>query len=625
MAKWLSIVLLCAGGLNAAMSSATAPENPVIPVRSTGGPDDYGYTWIDSDEAGGPEYNWVDITGIGTQVEGLDDDNVIGPFQIGFEFPFYWYRATRFWVCSNGLISFSSNGLWTSHQGGSVIPQSAPPNDLVLPLAGDLDFGHGRGEVYYYSNGVDSLVVSFLDVPEWNNNTDTTGSHTFQLILYAVDSTITFHYGPQRGTFDYGHPQAPPSNGIGIENISGEVGLQYLLDNLPTENMYEDSLAILFVPPESTTFEVTDMAMVEAGSEGNLGFFLCPNNPYEPFAHVKNTGNQEVTDYSAYCQIMRFNGPTVYLDTLTGGPIQPSEEDTLTFDTWIPDEEGWYDFRSWVVTTGDPVHFNDSSRIDMRVVVGETWLWFMNDTLAVNLTYWFGSGSGWGGRFTPPNYPTVIETVQVMMALTAGASRDEAELYLYDDDGMGGLPGTVLASDTVDVQSPTPIWYNLIPDEPIEVEDGSFYVGMIQGATEGPGMALCTVPPFARQTLENTGAWSTYRDAETADIAMRVKAYVPAAIEEETSSGPVRPEIRLIGNPVRASLSLRFEIERGERVSLDLFDATGRRVGSHDLGELRPGMHQSSVSVSSLPGGVYFARIQGETGTLCIERFVRVE
>jgi hypothetical protein len=59
-------------------------------LAGSGGPDQYGYTWKDSDEPGGPVYNWVDITGSGTQILGLADDNIIGPLVLGENFPYYW-------------------------------------------------------------------------------------------------------------------------------------------------------------------------------------------------------------------------------------------------------------------------------------------------------------------------------------------------------------------------------------------------------------------------------------------------------------------------------------------------------------------------------------------------------
>ena len=77
-----------------------------------GGPDTYGYTWIDSNEPGGPTYGWVDIANpsSGIQIFGLGDDNVVGPFQIANnqEFHFYWYDVDRFWIGSNGYIAFKS-------------------------------------------------------------------------------------------------------------------------------------------------------------------------------------------------------------------------------------------------------------------------------------------------------------------------------------------------------------------------------------------------------------------------------------------------------------------------------------------------------------------------------------
>ena len=56
---------------------------------ATGGPDAFGYTWIDSDTAAGPTYSWIEIKGFGEQVIGLGDDNVVGPFDLGFDFPYY--------------------------------------------------------------------------------------------------------------------------------------------------------------------------------------------------------------------------------------------------------------------------------------------------------------------------------------------------------------------------------------------------------------------------------------------------------------------------------------------------------------------------------------------------------
>ncbi|TPW09379.1 MAG: Carbohydrate binding family 6, partial [bacterium] len=55
-----------------------------------GGPDAFGYRWIDSDQAGGPPVEWVEIEGLaGTVDTGINgDDQNRGPFALGFDFPY---------------------------------------------------------------------------------------------------------------------------------------------------------------------------------------------------------------------------------------------------------------------------------------------------------------------------------------------------------------------------------------------------------------------------------------------------------------------------------------------------------------------------------------------------------
>jgi len=586
-------------------------KGPIVGIfSSTGGPDEYGYTWIDNDTTGGPVFNWVDITSIGTKVEGLSDDNVVGPFPIGFEFPYYWYKVDKFWICSNGVISFASGDLWTPHQGGSMIPSPSAPNDVVAPLGGDLNLDGDQGEVYYYSNGVDSLIVSFIDVPEWPMGSNFYGSHTFQLILNKNDSTITFQYGPQDGTFNYGGG-ASPAVGIGIENITGQVGLQYLLDNNPSENMYHDSLAILFMPPESTTYQVTDIAVVEAMNTANQGLFIVQNQEFTPYVLVKNSGTQEISSYTATLMITYFGAdtPLVYTDTVSGGPIASGMIDTLDFQAWTPSDEGAYLVEALVNTENDAIPSNNYISVDLRVVGGHATLHFLNDTFTVYLNHWLGAGGGFGQKFTPPAYPCQIETVYVMLGVSSQSTPDSGFLYLYDDDGEGGLPGTVLASASYYVDSL--MWYTIIPESPVVIEDGSFYVGFFQGGDDGPDFVLDMAPPISRLLYEYTGAWAPSRDKESADGVIKVVVFMPSDVSEHTTLGSTTFDLLGV-NPSIATSKTQVEFSSNTRgvVKILLYDITGRTVFEKNVMVVGPGIHNSLLDLSNLKNGVYFLKLR---------------
>ena len=111
MKKLFISALVLAFAVSGAFAANSTFTLPILPQPCDSGalPDDYGYTWVDNDNGGSPVYNWVDITGTGVLVEGLADDNAVGPFNIGFDFPFYWYMVDHFYIGSNGYISFSSD------------------------------------------------------------------------------------------------------------------------------------------------------------------------------------------------------------------------------------------------------------------------------------------------------------------------------------------------------------------------------------------------------------------------------------------------------------------------------------------------------------------------------------
>ena len=115
------------------MALASLPAS----VRAdSGGPDAYGYTWIDSRFPNpGVAFNWID--GVTTGVDlGMSDENcTLSPVAFGFPFRFYGTIYTSAYVCPNGLLDFNA-------------PESNPQyaSDYVMPLGADLNPAYPGGE-----------------------------------------------------------------------------------------------------------------------------------------------------------------------------------------------------------------------------------------------------------------------------------------------------------------------------------------------------------------------------------------------------------------------------------------------------------------------------------------------
>jgi murein tripeptide amidase MpaA len=175
--------------------------------RGSGGPDTYGYSWVDSDDASGPDYLWTDIVGGGT-TPGSDDDAVYGPINLGFSFDFYGQTSSAIYISTNGFLSFSDVGSVYQNQ---EIPASATPNGLIAPFWDDMN-PSDSGTIYYLEDAVnDRFIVQFEGVVHYGG----ASPETFQVILNA-DGSILFQYETVSDA---------SSTTVGIESPDGSDGL----------------------------------------------------------------------------------------------------------------------------------------------------------------------------------------------------------------------------------------------------------------------------------------------------------------------------------------------------------------------------------------------------------------
>ena len=261
MAKGTALLLLVAALSSGRWTDATR--------WGGGGPDSFGYRYLDSDTTcpGSPVYNWVDIKGIGTRVAGLGNDNYAGPFGIGFEFPYYGYRVDTVYIGADGYITFTHAGL--PGLPPNPIPDTTEPNNTVAPLLSDLDCSAGGSVWYLTGPDEDTFIVQYDSIRFWS----TGGNNTFQIILSKPDSTITIQYKEQSGE-PYGG-WALENNQTGIEDSSGAIGLNYLSGTDPSQNLYHDSLAVLFLPSDSAEPGIHDVGARGRRAAASPATLLC--------------------------------------------------------------------------------------------------------------------------------------------------------------------------------------------------------------------------------------------------------------------------------------------------------------------------------------------------------------
>ncbi len=221
-------------------------QDPVPVIASTGGPDTFGYTWIDSDEVGGPNYSWIDITVTGTEIaaaDNLGDDDRTGPYPTGILFPFYGHGEEYFWIQSNGLVSFNAEYISYSNYSMPYVWYGS----MIALCWDDLDPDDGLyGSVYYdtVTIGLQQVcVITFDDYSEYNGS-PTSPRISMQVLLFD-DGKIRIQYQSVDATFDC------TSCTIGIQNHDGTDGLTYVYNDV--SGSYPNAgLVVDFVPPQPT-------------------------------------------------------------------------------------------------------------------------------------------------------------------------------------------------------------------------------------------------------------------------------------------------------------------------------------------------------------------------------------
>lgn len=576
------------------------------PAQTMGGPDTYGYIWRNSMDASGPVYNWIDILPLSgvSEVRFLADDNTKGSFPIGFPFHFYWYDVTQFWVGSNGYIGFTGGQI--SHP-FPVIPSTSLPQDYLAVMESDLIFDPGNpAECWRWTSAdADTLIVSFLNVPFWDPNPPGwVGNNTFQVILSAVDSSITYQYQVQTGA---------PANlisycSIGIENNSGNIGLQQAYNALPPINY-----AIKFYYPSSTTYMVTDASTTYNDNATTGGLFLSRNgDPFTMKTSIKNTGNQNLSSFNVFSRVLNSSGAIQASDNQLSMPLVPAQTQNITMaNTFNPTTVGTFRYVNNTQLAGDLTPSNDQ-KVQELVVLDTT-------STSIRLTFddgveaglgglnWSGGNGGAAMYFIPPFYPAKM--TDVFTYIVANPMFFGYSVQVFDDNGPGGAAGTELDSIYIPSGSVfSPMWNTVPLTSPITITSGGVYVAWLM---EGDGLTLGQNQnqPFSNRTFEILGGtWADYRYRETEDLMINIAIEKISTIgvtenEQDNYFGSVYP------NPssYNAAIDYNFPMDVNE-LNYQVYDVQGRVVAERTFSQ-QMSNGKLVINTESLDAGMYTCRI----------------
>ena len=196
-------------------------------INDIGGPDEFGYTWLDSDALTGPIFHWRDISTTGTKIFLDDDEDIL--LALPFPFPFYGENKDSIRVSSNGYLTFGTDGTEFEN---NHIPDNTQPNDCIMPFWDDLNPEEG-GTIHYATVGTDSFIVQYTDIVSFTNSSN----YTFQVICHR-GGNIVFQYLNMPGEVEEAT--------VGIENSSGTDGLEIVSNR----RFLHDTLAIKILAPQ---------------------------------------------------------------------------------------------------------------------------------------------------------------------------------------------------------------------------------------------------------------------------------------------------------------------------------------------------------------------------------------
>jgi hypothetical protein len=636
---------------------------PGYTSKGQGGPDSYGYSWIDSEQDGGPNWEWVDISETGDLVEGLGDDQVVGPFELPFAFPFYGEEKNHYWISSNGVISFIEQFIPYAN---CPIPTNNNYIDFIAWFWDDLKIDTVISKVYI-QNYDEKTIVQFSRMVHYPG---TESSITGQVIM-MINGKIFFRYRQVSETFEatsatVGLQSSDPSVGLQVvynaEYVHSELAVRFDLNRNFITSVSPSSLTLLPGTQETIWITYSSEGFGVGGYEQELTCATSVDDyPHVQLHNVMHVINQDQAGFEGYVT-----------DAVTGYAINDvqviaGEQYVYTNDNGhyeLPLEAGSYN-----------VHFVKEG-YQPRIVEDTTAMpsWSILDVTMEPINLFFMAGRVFAGENHIESgfaywYKMVEETIVDIDADLVGPEgwfefnellgghyiikAEPSPTSIYYGDYLPTYYGDVIHWEEATIfnleQSTDDIQIHLVPV--IAAPQGP---GSISGTIENTGRTA-DVPVFLRTTdhlavvMTLSTADGSYSFNDLAYGSYEIFAEIPGksiipstvVLSEANPSAPgvnmlvMENEIIFLGieesevfetmpviypNPVNDRVNLTISLKKPSLVNVYITDPAGRVVYSE--GQNITGQKTIIIDVKGLPKGIYLLRCE-VLGEMIVKKFVK--
>jgi hypothetical protein len=303
---------------------------------------------------------------------------------------------------------------------------------------------------------------------------------------------------------------------IGMENLTGNIGLQVYQEQVP-----QDNYAIKFYYPEQITFSIPDAGPNWNLNTENKGQFVLANTDFNLQTGISNFGNADInSEIEVTASVQNLNLTSFYSGADTIPILASNALTTVVFSEQANLPEGQYYFQTQTFNNEDINPSNNTNISEVNAVdmtQGSFMLSYATQQLPDGSVLWQGGDGGVGVYLKPPSYPVFLDSVTLYISDFGGAQNFRIEVY---DDDNGTIPGTMLALESVSGSSYIPnSWVTVPLSSPIEITEGGIYIGWIHITGSTIAIGTETVGPISQQSFEYIGGnWATYRENATQDI-----------------------------------------------------------------------------------------------------------